>query len=250
MLNKVNIGRFYDTKSLIHSMNSTIKIICTIMFAIFSFLSYNLYINLLIIALLVLMILLSKVPIILYLKSIFSIKWFLIFIFIINIIFEHNLYIALLISLRIIYVLIYTMMLIFTTKQDDIIFGLQKTFSPLKILNIPINKMAFSVGLALRFIPDLLASFNRILKLQVNKGIYFKDLKFKDKIDLIKISVISMFTLSIKKADSLSDSMEVRLYNIDNYRCYIKGKFEYFDLLVILVHVMLFILIIREEVFI
>lgn len=250
MLNKVVIGSFYDTNSLIHNMNSIVKIICTIIFAISSFLSYNFYINILIMTLLVLMILLSRVPITIYLKTILNIKWFLLFVFIINIIFERNLYISLILTLRIIYVLLYTMILIYTTKHDEIIFGLQKTFYPLKLIGVPVNKMSFSIGLALRFIPDLINSFNRILKSQINRGIYYKDLNLKHKIELLKVSIVLMFILSIKKADMLSDSMDVRLYDINNCVFFKKNKFNYFDLLIILIHVAMFILIIKKEVFI
>jgi len=244
------IGSFYPTFSLIHKMNSTIKIICTLLFAIFSFLSFDFYINLLIIILLILLLLLSNVPITLYLNNILNIKWFLLFIFIINFIFERNIYVCFILILRVVYVLLYTMMLIYTTKQDNIIYGLQKTFSPLKLIKVPINKMAFSIGIALRFIPDLFSNFNRIIKSQMNRGIYYNDLKIKNKIDLLKINIISMFTLSIKKADMLSDCLEVRLYDIDKCNIKVKDKFNYFDILILLLHIVLFILIIRKGVFI
>lgn len=249
VLNKV-LGSFYNIDSLIHNMNSTVKIICTILFAIFSFLSFNFYINLLIIILLFLLILMSNVPIKFYLKSILNIKWFLLFIFIINFIFERNIYVCSILVLRVIYVLLYTMMLLYTTKQDNIIYGLQNTFSPLRLVKVPVNKMAFSIGLALRFIPDLILSFNRILKSQVNRGIYYTDLKIKDKIDLLKVSIVPIFTLSIKKADMLSDSMEVRLYDINKCNVKVKDKFNYFDILILLVHIAMLILIIRKGVFI
>ena len=141
------------------------------------------------------------------------------------------------------------MMIIYTTKQDNIIYGLQKTFSPLKLIKIPVNKMAFSIGLALRFIPDLILSFNRILKSQINRGIYYNDLEIKDKVDLLKVSIIPIFTLSIKKADMLSDSMEVRSYDVDKCNIKVRDKFNYFDILILLLHISIFVLIIKEGVF-
>lgn len=250
MLDKISIGSYYDSDSLIHKMNSTIKIICTLIFALFSFFSYDLVINLLIISLLSILILLSRIPIKFYIISVLKIKWFLIFIFIINFIFEKNLYISFILVLRVIYVLIYTMMILYTTKQDYIIYGLQKTFSPLKLIKVPVNKMAFSIGLALRFIPNILNMASRILKSQINRGIYYKNLKFKDKIEILKSSIIPMFTLSMKKADIVSDVMELRLYDFNSNNLYIKTKINYFDIFVLVIHLMLLFLTIKKGVFI
>jgi len=249
VLNKVVVGKYYDTNSLIHNMNPIFKIICTLLFVIFSFFSFDLYFNLMILFLLVILLLLSNVPIKNYFKSIYGIKWLILFIFIINLIFEKDIYIVFILSLRIILVLLYSMMILYTTKNDDIIYGLERVFGFLKIFKIPVNKMAFSIGLALRFIPDLLLSANRVLKSYSNKCIYFDSLKLKDKFDLLKNMINSVFILSIKRADLLSDSMEVRLYDVDNYKSNNKYNINYFDIFVFIIHLMLLVLVVRNEVF-
>ncbi|MEG2322705.1 MAG: hypothetical protein RSB71_04430, partial [Bacilli bacterium] len=61
MLNKVMIGRYYSISSRIHQMNPLAKIICTLLFIIMSFMSNNLYFNLIILFLLIIMLLNTKV---------------------------------------------------------------------------------------------------------------------------------------------------------------------------------------------
>jgi len=250
VLNKVVIGKYYDTNSLIHNMNPILKIICTLLFTVFSFFSFDLYFNLIILFLLAILLLLSNVPMKNYFKSICGIKWLVLFIFVINLIFEKNIYIAFILASRIVLILLYSMMILYTTKNDEIIYGLQRVFGFLRIFKIPVSKMAFSIGLALRFIPDLLLSINRVLKSYSNKGIYFDSLKLKDKFDLLKNMINSVFVLSIKRADLLSDSMEVRLYDVNNYKVNNKYFINYFDIFIFLIHLVLLILIIRNEVFI
>jgi len=249
VLNNLVLFKFYETNSLIQNMNSVVKIICTILFAILLFLSYNLYLNLLIAILLILLLLLSKIPIYIYFKTISNVKWFLIFILLINLIFKQDFYITILMILRIICLILYTMMILYATKQDEIVYGLQKVFSPLKLLKIPVSKMVFSISLALRFIPNLLLSYNQISKSQISRGIYYQDLSLKNKFDLLKNSITCMIVLSIKKADMLSDSLELKLYDVSNYNANLSKRINYFDLLLLLIHIMLFILIIKRGVF-
>ena len=244
MLNNITIGSYYETDSLIHKMNSFIKIINTIIFVILTFLTYDFKINLLILFLATLFILFSKVPIKLYLKNIYKIKWFLLFIFIINFIFEKNIYISFILCFRVIIVLLYTMILLYTTKQFQIIEGLQILFKPLKIFKLPINKMAYTIALSLNFIPTLLEQYDKVTKSQNNKGIYYKNLNLKDKIEVLTSSITSMFILSMKKADTLSDSMEIRFFD---YNQDLNSKFQiyYFDIFSLIIHIALLLLTLK-----
>lgn len=249
VLSKNVIGKYYDTNSLIHNMNPIIKIICLFIFIILSFFSFNFYFNLFIFILIILLILLSNVPFNYYFNSIYNVKFLLLFIFVINILFNNGFYVAFILVMRIIFTLLYSMLILYTTKIDEIIFGLQCFFSPLKFFKIPVNKMAFSIGLALKFMPELILSFNKVLKGYYNKGIYLENLNFKNKIDLIKNMIISVFIVSIKKADMLADVMEIRLYDVDNYKINFSFIIHILDIFILLIHVMLLLLVIRIEVF-
>ena len=87
MLNKVMIGRYYPINSLVHKMNPLAKIICVLLFIIMTFLTFNIRFNILLFILLILMLFNTKIPLNIYLKTILSIKWLILFILIVNIIF-------------------------------------------------------------------------------------------------------------------------------------------------------------------
>ena len=249
MLNEIVIGKYYDTNSLIHRMNSFIKILSTIIFVIIMFLSFDYRINLLIFVFMALFILISNIPIRLYLKNVFSMRWFLLFIFLINFIVYKDRYISFILCFRIVGTLLYTMMLLYTTKQDDLVSGLQILFKPLSIFKVPVNKMAHSIVLALTFIPVFLEQYNKVIKSQINKGVYYKNLSVKNRLEVLGCIIVSIFTLGIKKSDTLSDSMEIRLFDFNKCDKF-SFKINYFDVLVILIHIALLILTFKEGVFI
>ena len=148
-----------------------------------------------------------------------------------------------------IYILLYTSILTLTTPPTEITYGLEKLFLPLKLIGIPVNKMALSISLALRFIPTIIDQGNKIIKSQASRGIDYYNSNLKGKILAIKSLIIPMFALSIKKADDLADSMEVRLYNVNSKRInFRQNKWHFYDTFLVLMHLSLFILIMKEVV--
>lgn len=249
MLNKVMIGRYYPIRSLVHQMNPLAKIICTLLFVIMSFLTFDIRFNILISFLLILMVLNTKVPLKIYLRTILSIKWLLLFIIIINVIVGSSLQITIITLLRLIYIVIYTSILTLTTPPTEITYGLEKFFLPLKIIGIPVNRMALSISLALRFIPTIIDQGNKILKSQASRGIDYNNSNVQGKILAIRSLIIPMFMLSFKRADDLADAMEVRLYNIDGKRVnFRQNKWGFYDTFLVLIHLAIFILIIVKGV--
>lgn len=230
-------------------MNPLAKIICILLFIIITFLTSNTQFYIVITFLLVLMILNTQVPLKTYFKTIYSIKWLLLFILIINLIFKTNLEFTIISIARIIFIVLYTSILTLTTPPTEITYGLEKLFIPLKIIGIPVNRMALSISLALRFIPTIIDQGNKILKSQASRGIDYYNSNIKGKLLAVRSLIIPIFILSIKKADDLADSMEVRLYNIDakrnNFR---QNKWGFYDTFLVLIHLLLFILILVKGV--
>ena len=247
MLNKIMIGRYYPINSLVHKMNPLAKIICVLLFVIMSFFTFDLRFNALLLVLLMLMICNTKVPFDIFFKTILSIKWLLLFILMINLVVGSNLEVTIITMFRLIFVVLYTSILTLTTPPTEITYGLEKLFSPLKIIGIPVNKMALSISLALRFIPTIIDQGNKIIKSQASRGIDYYNSNLKGKILSIKSLIIPMFVLSIRKADDLADSMEVRLYNVNNKRInFRQNKWGFYDTFVVLLHLGLFVLIVKE----
>ena len=247
MLNKVMIGRYYPINSLVHKMNPLAKIICVLLFIIMIFFTFDVRFNIVLAILLILMLFNTKIPANIYIKTVLSIKWLLLFILIINIIIGSNLQVTIITVLRLIYIVLYTSILTLTTPPTEITYGLEKLFSPLRLIGIPVNKMALSISLALRFIPTIIDQGNKIIKSQASRGIDYYHSNFQGKLLAIKSLIIPMFVLSFKKADDLADAMEVRLYNVNSKRVnFRQNKWRFYDTFIVLMHVCLFILIVKE----
>lgn len=247
MLNKIMIGRYYPVNSQVHKMNPLAKIICILLFVVMIFFTYDIKFNIVISILVILMLLNTKVPIKIYFKTILSIKWLLLFIFIINLILGFNLQVTIITVLRLVYIVLYTSILTLTTPPTEITYGLEKFFSPLRLIGIPVNKMALSISLALRFIPTIIDQGNKIIKSQASRGIDYYNSNLQGKILALKSLIIPIFVLSIKRADDLADAMEVRLYNINNKRTnFRQNKWGLYDTFLVIIHLSLFILIVKE----
>lgn len=230
MLNNITIGRYYPANSLIHKMHPLAKILVTLLFIISLFITDNLiYLGLLTI-LLMGMLLLSKVPFMIYIKSIKGIKIIIIFILIINLLCGVNIILTLSIIIKMILIVLITSLLTLSTSPTEIAYGLETLFMPLRIIGIPVNKMALSISLALRFIPTIIDEGNKILKSQASRGVDYYNSNIKGKFLALKAIILPMFALSIKRADQLSETMEIRLYDINKKRTnYRINKWSLFD---------------------
>jgi len=249
MSNNIVIGRYYPLNSLIHKMNSVSKVLSIFLFSLTSLITNNIYIHIFLTILTIVMVLLTKIPIKTYLKMVKSLRFIIIFIVLINIIFKVEILTTFIIILKLITIVIYTSILTFTTPPTEITYGLEKIFSPLKIFKLPINDIALIITLALRFIPSIITQGEKILKSQASRGIDYHNSNIKGKILAIKAMVIPLFILSFKRADELADAMELRLYNYSEKRTnYRLNKWSYIDTIILMSHVSIIILFVVSEV--
>lgn len=251
MLNNVMIGRYYSVKSKIHAMNPLAKIICTFLFLLITLMCSNIILNIVLIFFVLIIANMTHISMNLYFKTIKSIRFIIIFIIIINLILKVDVQITLVMIIRLSLIVMYTTILTLTTPPNEITYSLEKFFAPLKILKVPVNKMALTLSLALRFIPTIIDQGNRILKTQASRGIDYYNSNFKGKLLAIKSLILPMVILTIKKADQLADSMEIRLYNINEKRTNFRlNRWGVFDTYLVLMHLLLLIIIFMKEVLI
>ena len=243
MFNKYSIGNYYLKDSVIHKLNPLFKIISLILSIISTLIANNLIDFLIIFIFILSIIYLSKIELKIYLKNIYTLRIFIIFIIIINLIFGLNLIETLYMVLKIIYLVILSAILTLTTPPTEITYGLEKV---LRIFNkiLPVNSIALTITLALRFIPMITMQAERIIKASSLRGIDFND-GIKSKISAISNMIIPMIYLSLKKADDLADIMEVRLYNYGisrtNYRL---NKWKIKDSILLVLNIVVLIMVI------
>lgn len=228
MLNNIQIFRYIETNSLIHKINPLNKLLTLIIFTILILNINNIYFHIIIILYLCILIKLSKIEINKYLKSIKTILYLLISVFIINIIFKVNIITTLINIFRIVEIVIYSSLIMMTTKTNQLIYGLDKILLPLKIFKINTNKIIFILTMAIKFIPIVIEQINTILKGLISKGIR------KNKILVLSAIIIPTINLLLRKTDLLSDELELKLYN---YNIEIqKYSWKKIDTIIILIH--------------
>ena len=246
---KMTLGKFNNLDTIVHRIDSRIKLIALIVLLVSVFLSYgSAYMNLVvyggIFILLFLLTLLGKTSFLLLFRSLKGLWVMILFLLILNIflpsasasesmvlftLFGVEIHLSTILNvsyilLRLILVLMMTNIFTSTTKPMEMTYALEWLFYPLSLVRFPVHKLAMTISLALRFIPYLFDKTNQIMKAQASRGVDYRQGKFKDKIRAIVSTIIPLFLSSFQVSGELADAMEARGYDPDakrtRYRAY------------------------------
>ena len=229
------LGSYYKIDSDIHKLNPLLKIVDLILFIVAMLLTNNLYVIGILILFLLMIILLTNVPLILYLKTIMSLKSLILFILIVNYFSNISMINTLISIIKIISVIMCSNILIYTTTPTNITKGLNNLLKPLEKFGIKVSVISLMISLALRFIPMLLETGKKIIN-------NLKLRNIDDKKYIIKALVFPLFIITLKKSDNISEVMSLKNYDI-NKKCKYSLNYHYLDYLFTLIHVILLIVV-------
>lgn len=231
MLKDITFGQYFEAPSLIHRIDPRIKIILLIAQLVFIFVADNFYSLAVALLFTVISILLSKVPIKMYLKNLKAILPIIIFTAVINLFYgggntvllkvwkiaitEEAILKSLFFSLRIILLIISSSVLTYTTTPNDLTDAIQRLLSPLKIFGLKnaVHTLAMMMTIALRFIPTLVEETEKIMNAQKARGVDFENGKLKEKINALIPILIPLLISAVRRAYELAEAMECRCYN-------------------------------------
>lgn len=246
MLKDITIGQYYPTNSMLHSLDPRTKIIGTMVFIISLFLSRSVIAYGIITICLIAIIALSKVPFSFIIKGLKPVLFLLIFSVGLNIFFtpgdplikwgfftitKEGVIFAAFIAVRLIYLIIGSSLLSLMTLPMDFTDGLERLFSPLKILRVPVHEIAMMMSIALRFIPILTEELEKIMKAQAARGADFNRGTLKEKMKSLVPIIVPLFVSAIRRSNDLAMAMEARCYHGGKGRtkmkplCYKKGDY-------------------------
>lgn len=242
MLNSITIGKYYYGTSLVHRWNSVCKLFCSLLF-ILSVFAIEQWVLVFIDTIFLLFLLrLSGFSFSYYGKPIWGLKYMLLilllFYFILGISYEQSL----LLIWKIISVILYSTMVLYTTSIGDLTYALTCLFYPLSWLGIPIYLLSRMIGLALSFLPNILEHANQILKSLTVRGMDYKRMSIPQKLYIWKIVLFPLFDNSMHYADAVADTMEVRMYSTKQFR-FRKNSLQFMDVLGVSVHIFLCIFV-------
>ncbi|MGI6279443.1 MAG: energy-coupling factor transporter transmembrane component T family protein [Acutalibacteraceae bacterium] len=231
MLKDITFGQYFQADSPVHKADPRVKIIIMTAFIVFIFISANIFSLLFSAAIVITSILLSKVPIKMFLKNLKSILPILIFTAIINMFygeggkviltfwrFEINtngVYRALFIALRIILLIFVSSVLTYTTTPNDLTDAIERLFSPLKYIGLKnaVHNLAMMMTIALRFIPTLIEETEKIMNAQKARGADLENGNLMQRVRALIPILIPLLISSVRRAYELAEAMECRCYN-------------------------------------
>lgn len=228
MLDKMIIGRYVPSDSVVHKMDPRAKLLLVFLFVCVIFLANNVVSYALLAAFTVLLIALSKIPLRYLYNGLKPILFLIIFTFLLHIfftkegellyefgwieIYEGGLIQGLFISVRFTLLILVTSLLTLTTTPISITDGMEELLGPLKKWKMPVHELALMMSIALRFIPTLMEETDKIMKAQTARGVDFSSGPIKDRVKSIVPLLVPLFVSSFKRAEELATAMESRGY--------------------------------------
>ncbi len=229
MIKDITIGQYFPGTSVIHKMDSRVKLLLDILYLVILFSSQTFTGLLVGILFMVVCYLLSHIKLIMILKSIKPILPLMLFTGVLNILFimgEEPLFkwwiisiypegirTTLFILLRIPALIIGMSLLTYTTSPIMLTDAIERLLSPLKKVRFPVHELSMMMTIALRFIPTLVEETDKIMCAQKARGAQLDTGGLMKKAKALVPVLIPLFVSAFKRANELATAMECRCYH-------------------------------------
>ena len=120
---------------------------------------------------------------------------------------------AVVMMVRLIFLIIGTSLMTLTTTPNELTDGLEKALMPLSKIGVPVHAIAMMMSIALRFIPILIEETDKIMKAQMARGADFESGNLLKKVKSMIPLLVPLFVSAFRRADDLAMAMEARCYN-------------------------------------
>ena len=229
MMKDISIGRYVQGNSVLHRLDPRVKVFLFILYMVTIFLANRPIAMVATFAVVLLLALLSKIPVVEVLRSVRPIVFIMAFIFVINIftirsgetIFSWWIFTvtmgglqkAVLMAFRLLLLILATSLLLsLTTTPLKLSDALESLGSPLKVLHVPVNEMAMTISIALRFIPTLVEETDKIMKAQSSRGAEYDTGNIFQRAKGYVAVLVPLFVSAFKRAEELAVAMDARCY--------------------------------------
>lgn len=227
MLRDITLGQYYQTDSLLHRLDSRVKLTATLLFIISLFLVNNLWGYVMAAAFLAVCIRLSHVPFRYMVKGMRTILFLLLFALVFNLfltpgtpvvrlwkltVTKEGIRMAAQIAVRLVLLIIGSSLMTLTTTPNHLTDGLESLMKPLKKLRVPVHEVAMMMSIALRFIPILMEETDKIMKAQIARGADFESGNLIQRAKAMVPLLVPLFIAAFRRANDLALAMEARCY--------------------------------------
>ena len=227
MLRDITLGQYYPGKSWIHRLDPRIKIIATLLFIIELFIVDNFIGFIIAVAVLAVIIAVSKVPVGYIMRGLKPIILILVFTFALNMfmvdgtvlwqwkflkITVEGLQVAVFMAIRLVLLLMGSSLLTLCTRPLALTDGIERLLSPFSKIGLPAHDIAMMMTIALRFIPTLLEEADKIIKAQQARGADFESGNVIQRAKSLIPILVPLFVSAFRIAQDLAMAMEARCY--------------------------------------
>jgi len=227
MFKDITIGQYFPGESIVHRFDPRLKII-TMIFFIISLFFINTFIPYIFVAIYLLIIIkIANLPLKVVLKGLKPLRWILLITFVINIFFlpgepllklgfltisKEGLKTACLMAIRLMFLVLGTSLLTYTTSPIELTDGIEALLKPMNKIGVPSHEIAMMMTIALRFIPTLIEETDKIMKAQMARGADFESGNIIKRSKNLVPLLVPLFVNSFRRADELATAMEARCY--------------------------------------
>ena len=228
MIREMTLGQYYKADSVLHKLDARVKLLGTLLFVITLFVPKSLLSLGIATVFLAFTIKLSKVPFSMMIRGVKPLFVIICFSAIINMISvggevliklgpvsitKQGLWMAFYLVIRLVYLVIGSSVMTFTTTPNQLTDGLEKGFRFLKKVHIPVHEIAMMMSIALRFIPILTEELDKIMKAQMSRGVDFESGNILERGKKLIPVLVPLFIAAIRRASDLAMAMDARCYN-------------------------------------
>ncbi|MCX7832078.1 MAG: energy-coupling factor transporter transmembrane protein EcfT [Actinobacteria bacterium] len=214
------------------------KVLFMFFFSIVSFL-FGLKSNLIFVIFVLILIVISKIPILNLLKSFKGIYFFLVLAMLGNMfsqpgkeifqigglpVTQEGLETGILVALRLILLVFISISVSMTTSLNELSKAIESLLSPLKIFKINVAEIAFILSLTLRALMLLVTEVVELRKLYQAKGLIRKGMSLKEQIKLAYYLLVPMIVITMRRSEEMAFALSLRGYNPDRTRIILEER--------------------------
>lgn len=227
MLSDITIGQYFPGSSILHRLDPRTKVVLLFFYLVLIFVCRSAISYAILSALTFALMVLSKVPLRMMLRSLKPLWWIILFTFVIHVfstpgeelakvwIFSvtwEGIVQGFYVSLRLVLLILLSSLMTFTTSPLKLTDAMEALLAPFKRIGVPAHELAMMMTIALRFVPTLIQETDRIMKAQQSRGANFTDGSIAKRLRAFVPVLVPLFLSAFRRADDLAMAMEARCY--------------------------------------
>lgn len=239
MLRDVTLGQYYPSDSVLHRLDARVKTVLTVLYIIVIFTIKNFWGFMTLGIFTIMLILISKVPFKLFVKSLKPLFMIMLFTSVLNLfltsgeivwswgilkITKEGIKMSAFMLMRIVFLVGGSSFLMFTTSPIMLSSALESLMKPLSKIKVPTHEISMMISIALRFIPILIEETQKIMMAQKARGANLDEGSVIKRAKALIPVLIPLFISAFRRADELAVAMESRCYNGGDNRTKMKEE--------------------------